>query len=297
VAVAGPTRVSYALLDPDPAPCARDRIDRWLGTALGDLIGVYGRLPNAGIQVLVVPVKAAGPSPVPFGHVIRNGGESVRFFVDPGRTLDELLADWTATHEFAHLMLPYVEERWISEGFAGYYQNVLLARRGVYDERELWSRFERSFRRAGALADPPSPNDAQARSFWEVRMLIYWSGAAVALLADARLRELSAGRETLDTVLGRLADCCLPSRRVWTGLQLFAELDRLSSHPVFVDLYRAHADSRGMPDLTALYSELGVVVTPAGIEFDRFARQAWIRREIAGVESPPESPSGYVRGR
>ena len=54
-------------------------------------------------------------------------------------------------------LLPYVVsgEKWISEGFASYYQNVLLARRGVYSESEVWQRLHRAFAQADAIADPP----------------------------------------------------------------------------------------------------------------------------------------------
>ena len=198
---------------------------------------------------------------MPFGYVIRDGGETVRFFVDPGSTLQEFLGDWTATHEFSHLLLPYVRsrEKWISEGFASYYQNVLLARRGVYSEQEAWQRLHRSFRQAGEIVDPPTLRELDSRPFWEVRMLIYWGGAALALLADAELRSGEGGL-SLDEVLGRLRACCLPSERAWDGRELFARLDDLSGRDVFLSLYARHMVERGMPDLEGLYADLGIAV-------------------------------------
>ncbi len=253
-----------ALLDGPLKPLSEDKILSWLGAAARDVAGVYGRFPNPNPQIIVM---ASGPSrrggsgsAVPFGHVIRDGGEAVRFFVNGDKPLDEYLGDWTATHEFAHLLLPYIDskQKWISEGFASYYQNVLLARRGIYSEEEAWRRLHRSFTRAREIDNPPSPNDTGKRSFWEVRMLVYWSGAAIALLADAELREMSDGKESLDTVLGRLQRCCLPSYRQWRGQDFFAKLDELSNHKVFSRLYEEHADSSGMPDLGELYRNLGI---------------------------------------
>lgn len=271
-----------------------EKIAAWLRTAASDVAAVYGRFPNPAPQVIVQPSdpdwgKASGKigggsrSAVPFGYVIRDGGEAVRFFVDAQRPLADYLGDWTATHEFSHLLLPYIRSRdkWISEGFASYYQNVLLARRGVYTEQDAWRRLHRSFEKARAIRNPPALADISDRPFWEMRMLIYWSGAAIALLADAELRRLSGSAESLDTVLGRLQACCLPSERTWSGAELFAKLDELSKYPVFVELYRRYARSPGMPPLDDLYLRLGVM--PEGsrnVALSKDAVDAGVRRAI-----------------
>ena len=62
-------------------------------------------------QVVVIPVGGSrrnSRSAVPFGRVIRDGGETVELLVDQTQPLENLLGDWTATHEFSHLMLPYL---------------------------------------------------------------------------------------------------------------------------------------------------------------------------------------------
>ncbi len=83
---------------------------RWLQAAVDEVSAVGGRFPNPDAQILLVPSSDnRGQSPVPFGHVVRDMGEAVRFFVEPGRTLADYLDDWTASHEFAHLLLPYVQ--------------------------------------------------------------------------------------------------------------------------------------------------------------------------------------------
>ena len=259
-------------------------VQPWLLEAANLVAAVGGEFPNRFAQVIVEPGEDAyyGDSPVPFGHVIRSGEEVVRFFVKPDATLQALRSDWTAVHEFAHLLLPYVrdEQKWISEGFASYYQNVLLARGGIYSETEAWQRLVRSFASAGQTPRPPSPNAAHARSFWEVRMLVYWSGAAIALMADVELRRVSGGRQSLDTALGRLARCCLPSPEVWTGRALFARLDELTGLPVLVPLYDRHADAAGMPATQAL---LGVAVEQGRIRLDDSAPLAGIRQQIMQV--------------
>jgi hypothetical protein len=277
---------------------ATEKIVAWLHAAGMDVVRAYGRFPNPNPQIIVQPSAprgwgpgdwGGGGSPVPFGFVIRDGGETVRFFVAPERPLDDYLSDWTATHEFSHLLLPYVRSRdkWISEGFASYYQNVLLARRGVYTEQHAWRRLHRAFEKARATDDPPQLRRISDRPFWEVRMLIYWSGAAIALLADEELRRLSGSVESLDSVLGRLQACCLPSERAWTGEELFAKLDELSKYPIFSELYRRHAYRRGMPQLDGVYKRLGVIPTSnSNVRLSDSAENARVRKAIMKHTKP-----------
>lgn len=258
----------------------RGRIQRWLSTAAGAVTAVSSEFPNPQTQVLVSDVPRSGESPVPFGYVMRDQGESVHFFVDSAREPDELAYDWTAVHEFAHLLLPYVRSKWVSEGFASYYQNVLQARTGAYSELEAWRRLGRSFRSARRSGAGMSPNGTAHEDFWRARMMIYWSGAAIALHADVQLRARSGGVTSLDTVLGKLVRCCLPSSKTWEAEPLFLELDMLGGEGVFAELYRRHADSRGMPPTKALFRRLGIVGSGDQIRFDESAELAWVRRGI-----------------
>lgn len=268
-----------------------ERMTRWLTEAAGLVASVGGGFPNPHALVVVEPGQSSmfGDSVVPFGHVIRSGEEVVRFFVKPQGTLAELRADWTAVHEFSHLLLPYVrdDQKWISEGFASYYQNVLLARAGIYSEQEAWRRLTRSFASAGEARNPPSPNGTPDRSFWDVRMLIYWSGAALALMMDVELRQQTNGQQSLDTVLGKLADCCLPSQSAWEGRELFAKLDVLSGTRVFTRHYDLYADSTGMPPYQQTLNVLGVRVRSGKVVLDDAAPLATTREQLFVLRKSP----------
>lgn len=261
--------------------------EQWLAAAAADVAAVADGFPNPAAQVLLVPADTRGSgSPVPFGHVIRDMGEAVRFFVEPGRSLTDYLGDWTASHEFAHLLLPYVDDKWVSEGFASYYQNRLMAARGSYTPVEMWQRLSRSFARADAIERPPTLMGLQDEEFWRVRMLVYWSGAAIALLADAELRRLSDGAESLDVVLARLVNCCLPHPRTLSGEAFFEWLDQHTRYPVFSGLYEQFAHAPGQPSVTALFAELGVE-SPSGfgagpVTLNDAAPLAWVRRGMEG---------------
>ncbi len=258
------------------------KLTRWLTAAAMDVWQIGERFPNPQASVVVVDVPGSTGEAVPFGHVIRDGSEMVRFFVQAQSREAALLGDWTATHEFAHLLLPYVREKWISEGFASYYQNVLLARRGVYSEAEAWRRLTHAFARAREIDNPPSPNDTEHDEFWRVRMLIYWSGAALALMADTAWR--AQDDTSLDAALARLGRCCLPSPDTWSGQALFSRLDALNGAPRLRALYDRYADSPGLPPVETLYPALGIRTDGSRITLDDAAPLAAVRRAIMGRE-------------
>lgn len=269
----------------------------WIQATATDVSLVYGRFPSPSPQVVVVPVtNSRASSPVPFGRVIRDGGETIELFVDPAQPLESFLDDWTATHEFSHLMLPYLrsEHHWISEGFAQYYQNVLLTRAGAYDEQLAWQKLHEGFER-GRLSRPElSPNEAAAGDIRSARMKVYWSGAALALMADVTLRERSAGKESLDVVLERFQDCCLPSQDIWSGPEFFARLDSLISQPVFMPLYRRYADTAGFPDTSQVFERLGLKVHEDVVSVRRKAELQDIRSAITRIDRPTAQRRGQL---
>ena len=262
----------------------------WLKDAAANVTLAYGRFPSPDPHVIVIPVGAGGrgsDGPVPFGRVVRDGGESIEFYVDETRDIAEFYGDWTATHEFSHLMLPFVprDDRWVSEGFAQYHQNVLLARAGRYDERLAWQKLYEGFER-GRLSRPElSPNEAAGEGVGAATMKIYWSGAVLALMADVDLRRRSDGRESLDVVLDQLQRCCLPSQRRWTAPELLGKLDSLAGSDVFMPLYLRYADESGFPDVRPLLESLGVRIEDGGVTLDDDAPLAAIRRAITANPS------------
>lgn len=275
-------------------PMNNDAIIDWIRATATDVSLAYGRFPNPSPQVVVIPVgkgRSNGRSAVPFGRVIRDGGETVELFVDQTQPLSALLSDWTATHEFSHMMVPYIhrEQRWISEGFAQYYQNVLLTRSGAYDEGYAWQKLFEGYER-GRLSRPElSPNGAAAGGVRNGLMKIYWSGAALALMADVELRRRSNGRESLDSVLEQFQACCLPSKRAWTGGEFFARLDSFIDEPVFMPLYRRYADTAGFPDIRETFARLGLHISDGQVRLKRQAEYSDIRAAITATD--PETAS------
>lgn len=273
---------------------------QWLEAAATDVSLAYGKFPNPSPQVVIIPVADStdsGQHAVQRGRVIRDGGESIKFFIDQHQPAQVLLDDGTATHQFTHLMLPYVgrQQRWIAEGFAQYYQTVLSARSGAYDDLQAWQRLFDGFEGGRRSRPQLSPNEASAGRASDTTMKIRWSGAALALMADVALREHSGGNETLDDVLERLQSCCLPSERAWSGPELFATLDSLSGTPVFMPLYRRYADTSGFPDTRPLFDRLGLTIDEGRVRIRRNAALTGIRTAITATAGWSERLAANTR--
>ena len=262
-----------------------DAIADWVKATATDVSIAYGRFPSPSPQVIVVPAPGSR-SAVPFGQVIRDGGETVELTVDPDQPLEEYLADWKATHEFSHLMLPYItrDHRWISEGFAQYYQNVLLTRSGAYEENYAWQKIVDGLERGRRSRPELSPNGAASGGRRSGGMKVYWSGAAIALIADVALRERSGGKEGLSDVLGRFQDCCLPASRVWSGPEFFSKLDTLVDEPLFMPLYKRYAETAGFPETSTVLARLGVAISDGKVTLKRNAELAAYRRAITETD-------------
>lgn len=271
-----------------------EAIARWVQATATDVSLVYGRFPNPSPQVVVYPSNSSRGG-VGFGRVVRDGGESVELRINPDDDVATFFDDWTATHEFSHMLLPYLssEYHWISEGFSQYYQNILLTRAGAYDAERMWQNLYAGFERGRKSHPELSPNEATSGSIRSSRMKVYWSGAALALLADVELRERSNGEESLDDVLGRLQACCLPSTHTWSGLELFGKLDTLIDKPLFVPLYRRYADTAGFPDTSEVYSRLGLTISGGKVRIKRNGEL----KEIRDAMTTTDDPTAQWRGK
>ena len=253
-------RIRYALLPGEPAPDTA-ALRHWVTGGAQALISTYGQLPVPDVQLLVVPI-GHGREPVPWGEVQRGGGDAVHLYIDQRRPAGEFMSDWVLVHELSHLLHPVIDSRdhWLSEGIDSYYQNVLQARTGLRSAQWAWNDLHAGFERGirdtqhGHSLAEVSETMMRDHSF----MRVYWSGAAIALLADVELRRSTSGAQSLDSALAAFADCCLPADHSWSARELMQRLDRLTGKTVFMTLYRKYVDSDNFPDLKAVYAELGL---------------------------------------
>ena len=115
-------------------------------------------------------------------------------------------------------------------------------------------------------------------------MRVYWSGAAIALIADVELRQRTHGAMSLDRVLDELAQCCLPTQDRWRPSALMEKMDAIAGTGTFMRLYEMYVERPVFPDVDRVLDVLGLGPQrpPAGSVAARTA--ANLRHAIMGGE-------------
>jgi hypothetical protein len=211
-----------------------------------DVINVAGEahrtLPGHDASIVIVPVPFVN-GVIPWAHVRRGGGSHVIAYVKQDADQVELARDWTLFHELAHLYHPYLKGggRWISEGFASYYQNVYRAQAGVVDPDYAWQRLQAGLARGRKEnAERGNPRVTEGG-----RMRTYWTGAALALEADSQLR--SEFGMTLGELMGKFASKHLPAQGSWYARDYLRGLDEEAGGEVLIPLYERYLRDRFFP--------------------------------------------------
>ncbi|HBK55748.1 MAG TPA: hypothetical protein DDZ76_05600 [Xanthomonadales bacterium] len=271
-------RLRVTLL-PTTRPIPTPALLRWLDLNTRAVLTSSGRLPLADAQVLVVPLPGVR-SPTPWGQVARGGGSALRLFTGLDASEAERNEDWTLSHELSHLFHPYLGDggRWLSEGLASYYQNVLRARAGILTPERAWSKLDAGFGRGHDERSTRGQRLSEVSAGYRGTMRVYWSGAAYWLEADAALRERHG--QSLDAVLERFAERHLPAYQTWSPERFTAELDRLAGTRLFVPMYQRYAADTRFPDLDDTYRRLGIGTGIQRLRSDPNAPAAAIRDAI-----------------
>ncbi len=235
----------------------------WVEHSADALASVLGRWPRDDWRVEVTPVSLMSSDPVPWAQVLRGQPDTVSFYIDALASEETLIKDWTAYHEMSHLLIPYRGwgDMWFSEGLASYYQNLLLARQGIIDDREVWQRLYDGFMR-GRADDSRSDLDLATLlpTFRETRsyMRVYWTGVWYYLYLDVQLRTASNNQQSLDSALRSLNRCCRDVRM--SAWQMAAKLDQLTGKKLFMPAFHAARASHQVPDFESIFASLGVSV-------------------------------------
>ena len=261
----------------------RQEVLNWVESTAEALAGVFGRWPRNEWRVEVKPIGIYTSDPVPWAKVVRGDPDTVSFYIDAMASEEKLVNNWTAYHEFSHLLIPYQGwgDMWFSEGLASYYQNLLQVRHGVFDEREMWQRLHDGFVRGRNNRRPDlslaqlSPRMRENRSF----MRVYWSGAWYFLRADVELRRRTGNVESLDSALEKLNRCC--AERQLSAFDVARRLDQLTQQTVFVPLFKEVSASRAVPDFESLFEKLGIDIVAEQAKLRNSATDAAIRRSIS----------------
>ena len=230
-----------------------------VASAAAEVAGVVGRFPTP--RVLAIAVGARSERAVAFGLTRRGGGGSIVLLVGSPAVADvaALREDWVTSHELSHLLHPSLgsADRWLSEGLATYYQEVLRARSGWQTPERAWARIADGLRR-GALDGTGRTLEDEAESMRRTAAFqrVYWGGAAFALEADIQLRRQGG---SLDQALAR----CLHQIRRTTRVVPRARFLRSLSGEL-LPLAESYATREAFPDLRNAFARLGVEVGADG---------------------------------
>ena len=219
----------------------------------------------AGVEELVAPYPfdihvtfyraKPGDSPVPWANTVRSRRQGVNFHVDPDRSREELLEDWTAPHELSHLLIPFLgkSNAWFAEGFASYMQYQVMHSMGIVDDARMRERYREKIGEAGRRYDLVEMPFTEAAGELVARReypTMYWGGAVYFLQVDRRLRERGS---SVPAVLRAFTSCCRTSTRGLDGL--LAALDRIAGEPAFSDRLEMLRTQRGFPDESGIWPD------------------------------------------
>ncbi len=240
-----------------------DKIQKWLNWNRQALICAYGTEPNKEFSVAVNASKAASNSPIPWGQVNRGPLHNrIRFIVDQQASYQDLISDWTAYHEYSHLLIPYQGwgDMWFSEGLASYYQNILQFRMGVISAAEAKQKLLAGFKRG--IDDNPAAHLTLSElsddmSRYRAYMRVYWSGAWYFWQADQALRQQG---QSLDLALQYLNNCC--SQQQLSVKEIVQILDQYSHTPLFAPLYTQTSNSYSLTIESSTWKQLQPMTWP-----------------------------------
>ncbi|MBO6656188.1 MAG: hypothetical protein JJ934_04795 [Pseudomonadales bacterium] len=220
-----------------------DLFFRWVEGVLDTAVEVHGAAPGHA-TIFLVPIPFVR-GVAPWAYVRRGGGSHIIAYVREGLTLEELNSDWTLFHEVTHLYHPYLHSggRWVSEGFASYFQNVYQARAGVVTPDYALGRLSAGLER-GRKENVKSGYRPVTEGG---RMRVYWTGAALAYQADARLHE-SGQANAFARAMGTFANRHMPTRASWHPRDYLSALDEELNDPLLVELYDEYARDRYFPE-------------------------------------------------
>lgn len=246
----------------------------------------YGRLPVPDLQLLVIPVQSRGRGEaVLFGQVNRGGLGGVHLLVDAQGSAAAFEENWVLPHELAHLLHPYLGDqrgRWLSEGLASYYQNLLRSRTGRMSAGAAWERLFAGFDRGRAQVSHQTLDEiAGTMGRNHAYMRVYWSGAAFWFKVDVALRQ--RGHPGLDRLLDDFGRQHLPATRTWPPERFLAELDRPLDTPLLKPLAEQIGGDASFPDVGAEIAALGLRWIDAQVHLLP-AQDSTLRAAIAGAE-------------
>jgi hypothetical protein len=271
----GSARVLVAIA-PHDLPLTDADVVGWTGSAVRAIAG-YVRRTFPVPRTLVVVMRGRPGHPTR-GETLGEGGPSVLVRAGDGLTAATTRDDWVMTHELLHVILPSLsrEHMWLSEGIPSYVEPIARVRAGLTTPEKVW----RDLMDGLPQGLPEAGDLGLERTHTWGRT--YWGGSLFCLMADVRIRELTANARSLDDVIVGVVGTGVDVEAHWDVARWLDEGDRATGTNVLHDLYRELALAPGTVDLAALWKRLGLRREGDRVMFEDSAPLAAVRRGIAG---------------
>ncbi len=279
--------VRWAVLDAPRAPPPA-AVRAWVAAAARAVVPTWSSRLEPSLAIIVTTTRAASGDPVGGGMSTRGGGPTVEVEVDVDATEDALVGEWVLVHELAHFAHPALarDAMAIGEGLASYLQCTRRVAAGLLDERTGWQRLVDGFERGRLDAARLELDLHEAtRQVHAQRAYhrVYWSGAAMALLADVRLqREGRSVVEVFRAVVDGL-DADTRARRL-TLEQVAARFDDAIDAKIMRQTLSAGMGRKTLPPVEEALEKLGVRILDGVVALDDRAPLAPLRRRMMGLE-------------
>lgn len=227
----------------------------WIKQADQGVRSLFGALPYS---YNVYFYRQEGSEPVPWAHTKKGATKSVHFYVNMNYSHHQFIKDWTASHELAHLLFPYIgsSSAWFAEGIASYLQYQIMYATNVINWQQGVNRLEERYQRARAYNSHDNISIVDLSKIVRqtgAYVRLYWGGAAYFNYVDKRLAKEKGMR--LNDVIREYLDCC-SARRIRGANNMARLFDQLSDSNVFTESLLQTVNKKGFPETESLISWL-----------------------------------------
>ena len=262
-------------LDMPPA-----KILPWIQRAAQAVTVYYGRFPVPRVRILIVPTpERAGVLQGTTWGDMRGFPSFTRIRLGQHTTGEDLVEDWTMTHELVHSAFPGLpdDQHWMEEGLATYIEPIARVQSGELSAKQVWRDMME-----GMPKGEPAPGD-QGMDRTHTWGRTYWGGALFCLVADVNIRKQTHNRKGLRDALRAIVDAGGTIDHDWPLMKALEVGDKATGTTVLTDQYKQWGESPSPVDLPTLWKDLGVSLGKdrnAGAELDPHAPLAQIRDAI-----------------
>lgn len=275
-----------------PPPRAGDAaLCAWLDQAAEEVLTLRSPFPfpRVAVSLVLTPSETAAG----FGMVLWSDPPSLAIHAGALAAPEDFDDDWVAVHELLHLTHPTFlrRARWLSEGLATYYTDVVRMRSGRSTAEQGWASLADGFRRGRADGGPRTLEALSLSEGGLGYVGYYWGGALTLLELDVAIRRATKGARSLDDVLTRLG-----SAGIVSSPENFAQtVDALVGGPLWSELVEPRLKRPSCEGAEETLRRLGVELSPGSeVLLREDAPDSSIRKAITHL---PTSQRQGARGR